>query len=363
MPIRAYAKRTLVKLATSAPGRLLFRGLVRDHLAILMLHRFADAERGIEGHDPLLLRRALETLRRDRTPLVSLRRAVDALRANEPIEGVVVTVDDGYDDFHTVGAPVFAAFDCPVTVFLTTGFLDGAYWFWWDKLRFALAKTSRAQLVMPRATATQSLALDGRAQRHAALASAVDWIKSLPQPERAPALDGLLAALEVTPPTQAPPDSRPMTWIEVRNLADAGVDFGPHTVTHPSLATTDPAAVSFEISASYGRLRSEIADPAPVFCYPYGLATDVSASVAEAVQASGLRAAVTAQAGYAGGTPAHGVDLFQLPRFGFPGETTNLRQITSGFERLKSITRGLSARARREPARNPSPVAGRRPGT
>jgi peptidoglycan/xylan/chitin deacetylase (PgdA/CDA1 family) len=320
---------------------------MRGQLAILMLHRFADAERGIEGHDPRLLRRALETLRRDRTPLVSLRRAVDALRANEPIEGVVVTVDDGYDDFDTVAAPVFAAFDCPVTVFLTTGFLDGAYWFWWDKLRFALANTSRAQLVIPRAGAPQSLSLDGRVQRHAALASAAEWLKSLPQAERASALDGLLAVLGVTPPTQPPRDSRPLTWTRVRNLAHAGVDFGPHTVNHPSLATTDEVAVSFEISASYQRLRVEIADPAPVFCYPYGLAADVSASVAKAVEAAGLRAAVTAQAGYAGGTPATGVNLYQLPRFVFPDDTTKLRQLTSGFEQFKTIARGMAAGASR----------------
>ncbi len=329
-------------MATSAPGRLLFRGLVRGQLAILMLHRFADAERGIEGYDPRNLRRALETLRRDRTPLVSLRQAVDALRATEPIEGVVVTVDDGYDDFDVVGAPLFAAFDCPVTVFLTTGFMDGAYWFWWDKLRFALANTSRAQLVIPRATGAQSLALDGTAQRHGALAAAADWLKSLPQPERAAALDGLLAALDVTPPTEPPEDSRPLAWSRVRSLADAGVEFGPHTINHPSLATTDEAVVSFEISASYQRLREEIADPAPVFCYPYGLATDVSASVARAVEAAGLRAAVTAQAGYAGRTGANGVNLFALPRFVFPDDTTKLRQLTSGFEQFKTMARGIA---------------------
>src|SRR5690606_36071532 len=80
-----------------------------------------------------LLRSALTVLRSQKVRLLSLRELLVAVHAGEPIEGFVFTVDDGYDDFETRGAPVFQEFDCPVTVFVATGFLDRAYWHWWDK--------------------------------------------------------------------------------------------------------------------------------------------------------------------------------------------------------------------------------------
>src|SRR5690606_15315070 len=93
------------------------RPLRRDRVAIIMMHRFADAERGIVGHDPAALGKGLASRRSARVPLLSLNELCTALESQEPVEGVVFTVDDGYDDFATVAAPVFGEFDCPVTVF------------------------------------------------------------------------------------------------------------------------------------------------------------------------------------------------------------------------------------------------------
>ena len=52
---------------------------------------------------------------------------------------VAFTIDDGYVEQATVAAPVFAEFDCPVTTFVTSGFLDRALWFWWDQIEYVFA--------------------------------------------------------------------------------------------------------------------------------------------------------------------------------------------------------------------------------
>jgi len=62
--------------------------------------------------------------------------------------GVAFRIDDGYADRATVAAPIFAQFDCPVTTFVTTGFLDRDVWFWWDKIEYVCHKTSRSDLAL-----------------------------------------------------------------------------------------------------------------------------------------------------------------------------------------------------------------------
>ena len=65
----------------------------------------------------------------------SLEEIVDAQRgAGPPMDrAVAFTMDDGYEDQGEIAA-LFGRFDCPVTIFLTTGFIDGSVVLWWDQL-------------------------------------------------------------------------------------------------------------------------------------------------------------------------------------------------------------------------------------
>ena len=52
---------------------------------------------------------------------------------------VVVTLDDGYADNLTNALPIAKAKGVPITVFVTSGTLDGKQLFWWDRLGTLLA--------------------------------------------------------------------------------------------------------------------------------------------------------------------------------------------------------------------------------
>src|SRR5437879_6917080 len=125
--------------------RTLGRGLV----SIFTFHRFADPDLGVVGHDPAALRDHLAYLRRHRYRLLSL---TDVIRDLEEGGGgpptVAFTVDDGYGDFARIAAPVFAEFDCPVTLFVTTGFVDGLLWLWWDRVTYLFEHTPSSTLML-----------------------------------------------------------------------------------------------------------------------------------------------------------------------------------------------------------------------
>src|SRR5689334_21224101 len=101
-----------------------------------MLHRFAMPDLGVSGHEPEVLRGHLEYLRARDYDLLDLGELLERIENNAPFtrRSVVFTVDDGYADFAEVGAPVFAAYDCPVTVFLITDFVSGKLWNWFDRV-------------------------------------------------------------------------------------------------------------------------------------------------------------------------------------------------------------------------------------
>ena len=97
-----------------------------------------------------------------------------------------------------------------------------------------------------------------------------------------------------------------MTWNEIRQLADAGVDFGNHTATHPDLAVLDDAGVVVELESARARLQHELGQSPHHFAPPYGRSSDsVRRLVARNHQTSvGTRLA----------TASPSSDLHDLPR-------------------------------------------------
>src|SRR3954470_15902408 len=94
-------KSALLATLTSRPIADIWRPFVSDCVAVLMLHRFAYADRGVTGSSVSELRAVLASLRRDGFPLASLR---DLMQPDRPPSRsgrptIVFTIDDGYADF------------------------------------------------------------------------------------------------------------------------------------------------------------------------------------------------------------------------------------------------------------------------
>jgi peptidoglycan/xylan/chitin deacetylase (PgdA/CDA1 family) len=80
----------------------------------------------VEGLDPAVLEKRLSYLRRHGYELVGLEELFRRLAGEgAPLRRVVAfTIDDGYLEHATIAASLFARYDCPVTTFVATGFVD-----------------------------------------------------------------------------------------------------------------------------------------------------------------------------------------------------------------------------------------------
>lgn len=312
-------------------------------VAILTLHRFAEPERGVLGHEYDLVRNALAGLRRDGYALLGVHEAVQQLVAGEPFprRSVVFTMDDGYRGGMDACAELFGAFDCPLTVFLATGFVDRTCWLWWDQIEWVCLTSGRPSLTVDWSGRRVQLDLSTRRSVIVSILEVCEWAKTLPDEEKWEFIAALASVGGVPIPAEAPPDYAALTWEEARTLERRGIRFGPHTVTHPVLPRTSDAAAAWELATSWARVAAELAHPVPVFSYPNG---SYGAREVSLLRATGLSGALTTRPAYARRGNADGAWAFELPRFGYPEQPDPVRAIASGFASVELAVQEALAR-------------------
>lgn len=317
-----------------------FAPLMKGRATIFMLHRFKEPGSARVGDDPGGLRRVLAHLRRERYDLLDLEDVVRRLAGDGPPinRGVAFTIDDGYADQAEVGAPVFREFDCPVTTFVTTGFLDRRLWFWWDRVEYILEHTDLRSLSLPHAD-SPAMPLETEEHRARARRSFTGWCKDVPDAAKLEAINVLAERADVELPSNAPPGYAPMSWAQLRRCEEGGMRFGPHTDTHPILAQVSDEQARVEIRDSWRRVREEARNPTPVFCYPNGQRGDYGPREIELLEEAGLFAAVAGTPGIAARVSPNAPARFEVPRIVFNTNVGRAVQFVSGAERFMDFFR------------------------
>lgn len=326
----------LQPFGVSAIGRLL-TALRRDRCLVLMLHRFAGTDGGVpHGHDPETLRKALATLRASGVQLLDLDEAIaeytrpEAQHRGRP-PAVAWTVDDGYVDFASVGLPVFAEFDCPVTCFVVPEIVDGTRRFWWDRLDWALKQLRGSALTLELAGQPVRILPTDPTDRISWQEPLRERLKLVPPTQREAFLEALAAASGNPFPLVPPAEYATLGWQQLRALERDGVRFGAHTMTHALLNHCEDEEARYEIVTSVQRVRAELRNPSRVFCYPYGRRYEFSPRDGALCGSADVDYAVTAEPGlvHPGFSGDHGEEWrWRIPRFPFDGRPgATMRQL------------------------------------
>lgn len=65
-----------------------------------------------------------------------------------------------------------------------------------------------------------------------------------------------------------------ISWSQIREMDRHGLEFGAHTVTHPSLDRLAPDELAHEITGSKAMIEDSLGHAVELFAYPYGRFTD-----------------------------------------------------------------------------------------
>lgn len=335
----------LGRRAVMAPALApLWLRLTRDSAAVLMLHRFEDREAGTPGHSPEVLAAHLEYLRKHDYQIEPLDVLVERMLCGEPPRprSVAITIDDGYRDFVRVGVPVLAQYDCPATLFLVTGFVDGECWLWYDAVQYLMGDAAQGDVRFAVGEVEERVMWRTPAERHERTWALIERLKRVPDAVLRTSLASLSSATGITLPAVPPARFAPLTWDEVRAWGQRGMTFGAHSRTHPILSNATDDQVTREITESWGRVRAMTTATSSVFAYPNGLPIDFGARERAAVLAAGLPAAVASVGGHC--TLEHvRRDRFALPRIPYSDDEVDVRQSLAGVDRAKRFVRGTRA--------------------
>lgn len=235
-------------------------------------------------------RRQCEVLAR-RFSVIGIDQLCDALDgAPLPPNPALITFDDGYRSCLEVAAPILDDLGLRAVFFIPTGYVDERRLFWWERIAWLIGRAGRAgvgrfELAYPSARTvdpadpaatvallrvvkdTRGLDVD-RFLDELTAGCRVDWSRDL---ERE-LTDGLL-----------------MTWEQIRQLRDAGMDIGSHTRRHRVLQTLGPAELDDELAGSRADLARELGAPPRSVAYPVGRALDDSPHIREAVVRAGYQ--------------------------------------------------------------------------
>lgn len=334
-------KTTFKAWLLSCPGfEAACRMMTRRHVRAVMYHRFSDEATG----DPRKV---------DRTTLVT--QASHILRHHTPwspdqhlaaLRGdlwpggrcpVVITVDDGYQDFGNVAHPIFREHGLPAMLFVVTGFVGGETWFWWDRLEFILDAAEASEHTI--AIANQDLDLDLRTRtgRKRAWHVIADHGRFLADHEKEDLIGQVARALAVEIPATPPPGYEALDWEQIRELHADGALFGAHTCGHPILSRIPLLEAEREIEDSRERLAHELGEPVSWFCYPQGGPADWTREVREVVARSFSGCYLAYQ------TLENPADPYTMPRYCVSPDMVGFRWALCGAEylvlRLKQLLR------------------------
>lgn len=333
---------TVVQKLTGPLGRELLRWLMRNRSSIFMLHRLEDPSRGVHGHSVEFIRAALTALRDSGAQFVSLRDMVDRWRQGLPADPdwVAFTIDDGFADQAILIEEAFLPMQCPVTVFLITGFLDGNLWPWDDQLMYAFSKTQVAHASLELGGRHFKLDLSSPRHKHAAITNIREVCKTMPNAGIYDHVQAIASALNVQLPAEPPEAFKAMSWEKVRRLEQAGIDFAPHSISHRIFSRLDPEQVRTEIATSWARLRAELRNPTPIFCWPTGRHMDFGGKDIEIAKQEGLIAAVATDDNYAHIGARDRLGLYRIKRFALPYDLTTVLRYGSWLERARQFLPG-----------------------
>lgn len=307
----------------------LTRRLTRDVPRIFMLHRFAampDAQH--TGADEL--RRFIQAIGKE-CEFVTLRELITRHQAGTRPERplAVITVDDGYADFHSIALPVLRECRVPATVYATAGFIDRQCWLWWDALRYLINLLPDGELRLEVGRETMAMHVGAASSRQRAWNDIADRLVS--RNELRPAVIAQLEGrIGTRLPQEPPPAYAAMNWSQLAEIESAGIEIGGHTMTHAFLPSLDPESLRHEIHAAKALLEQHLHEPLQTFAYPNGMATDYSPSVEAALSDAGFGAAVLAYP-----RPYNTREHYRIGRWSVQPDSETVGHILSGASELK----------------------------
>lgn len=306
---------------------------LRPTCLVLAYHRIGHAGDPYPHVEVEQFRAQMRWLRRYCTPIA----VTDLVAVIEKDFGgrtpVLITFDDGYQDYCREAYPILREFDIPAVNFLPTHFIDHGGIFWWDAINLAGPMTRKTAVTLP--WSSERIVLDDTG-RAVLMRRCKDRLKYVRHHELAGELRAILEALDVDL-NALPAERHVMTWDQIRTTRDL-TTYGGHLHTHPIVDRIGLEELEGEIVTCRDRIAAETGSAPLTFAYPDGQVTEAAKPL---LGKHGFELAFSIRKGVVGDD----VDWFEILRYPGPRVLEDLAWLVARVSGLGPWRpRGASAR-------------------
>ncbi len=330
--------------ALSASGFLDAYGFLRRHVAqssayIVAYHRVGSTYE-FPSDVPMMgsqdFEKQIVYLSR-RYRVISLRELGGALNrgASIPAKTAVITFDDGYRDNYLKAYPILRKHGVPATIFLATGHIDSGTPFWWDRVSYVMHNTAREMVELGQ---FGTYHFNSTTERWLVARTIRERLKDLLDSEKNLVIEELASQLGVDMPSSLNKELF-LSWDEIREMSRNGIDFGAHTVNHPTLIGMPLEQARREIVDSQKRIQENLGRPADTFAYPDGRLLNVNDGIKAILRENGFVCAVY---GNPDALVSPGTDPYELGRLSPRWDFSTFHLTVSGlYPDLMALRRRL----------------------
>lgn len=204
-----------------------------------------------------------------------------------PPRPAIITFDDGYYDNLLRAFPVLKARNLGAIIFLTTGFIGTRQPFYWDIVAYCFHHARRDHADLPLLGERHWV---DAASREKVMLAWVEALKKIPETQKRALIEGIGETLDASIPDDKFSNLY-LTWDQVREMSQNGMEFGSHTVSHPILTRIPPEQARRELGESKRRVEEEIQKPVTSLAYPNGQEADFSGEIINIARETGYRLA------------------------------------------------------------------------
>ena len=208
-----------------------------------------------------------------------------------PKRPLLITFDDGFRDNYENAFPIIKAINVPVTMILATDYIGENKTFWYDWLAFIVYNVNAEVLFLDDKNITFDLTGE-KDKRRIVYFKIMKHLKNVTNEKRLQLLAGLnenYGSIYDSLPEDIKQLSQPMTWENVREMSQAGITFGSHTVTHPFLSQVSKQQLDAELRYSKRKIEQETGQVVSIIGYPNGQREDFNDGVKSVAQELGYK--------------------------------------------------------------------------
>jgi peptidoglycan/xylan/chitin deacetylase (PgdA/CDA1 family) len=268
------------------------------------------------------LERSIRYFIKKKIAIVSLSDALSRIQSGSNERFVCFTFDDGYRDNLTHALPIFKKYGAPMTIYVTSAFLQRRYQeYSWGQLRhLVMDHTKTIGDALP-----ARLDMGSASEKIRAYQKLSHWIRNgtLDQGR----LETMFGQHHVTVSDCLDRDAFSFSELAEAAHNEPLLEIGAHTQTHPRLASLDGETVECEMRENRACLEKIVEREIRHFAYPYGDRHSCGEREFEVAKLVGFETAVTTRIGNL--FPNHAQHRWSLPRLRFIGPCETLGFIES----------------------------------